>query len=78
MKYTTNFKFFLVFGTIGLCQLFTIQFLSKIKNMLIVSGTFSGDRTATFFSSSLLIIPVLFFIISFIFLMLFIKKDLEK
>ncbi|AHI57175.1 hypothetical protein ACP0AK_10320 [Listeria ivanovii] len=72
-----NFKYFMLNGIIGLILVFLIQSLQFIRVLAIKSGFMDGSPDYNLLTTHLVIVPIVFFIISLIFLLLWLYKDLE-
>ncbi|MBC1936236.1 hypothetical protein [Listeria grandensis] len=71
------FKYFYVSGIIGLILVFVVQVINFIKKVAIQGGLLDGDAYQGVFNTGLMAIPIIFFCISFVFLMLYVYKDLK-
>ncbi|KGL42095.1 hypothetical protein DUK53_04670 [Listeria sp. SHR_NRA_18] len=71
------FKYFFISVTIGTILIFIIQAIVFVKKIAIQGGLINGDTYTGLFDTGLMPIPIMFFSISFIFLVLYIYKDLK-
>ncbi|HHP9242218.1 TPA: hypothetical protein ACSJYH_003110 [Listeria monocytogenes] len=72
-----NFKYFMVNGIIGLILVFWIQSLQFIRVLVIKAGFMDGSPDYNLLTTNLIIVPIVFFIMSVTFLLLWLYKDLE-
>ncbi|EAE9244834.1 hypothetical protein BU434_06050 [Listeria monocytogenes] len=70
-----NFNFFVKSGFFGFILLFVIQVLGVIRGLLIQSGFMDVSIDQTLLGTKLIIVPIIFFIISIIFFLLWFYKD---
>ncbi|ELM0816681.1 hypothetical protein ACXDB3_002149 [Listeria monocytogenes] len=70
-----NFNLFVRSGFIGLILLFVIQILGVVRGLLIQSGFMDGNINQSLLGTKLIIVPIIFFIISIIFFLLWFYKD---
>ncbi|TGA98859.1 hypothetical protein E4665_05900 [Sporolactobacillus shoreae] len=61
--------------SISAVMFFAIQVLSEVRLLLIDSGQLNGDNTYTYFSSSLIWIPLILFILSLISIWYHLKRS---
>ncbi|EUJ32359.1 hypothetical protein PCORN_02262 [Listeria cornellensis FSL F6-0969] len=71
------FKYFYTSGIIGFILLFFVQAINFVKKIAIEGGIIDGDPYPNLLGTGLMPIPIIFFCISFVFLMLYIYKDLK-
>ncbi|WP_311773272.1 hypothetical protein [Listeria booriae] len=71
------FRYFYISGAIGLILLFVAQSLDFVKKIAIEGGLLDGSAYPNLLGTGLMPIPIIFFCISFVFLMLYIYKDLK-
>ncbi|MEK4951989.1 hypothetical protein NST12_16980, partial [Bacillus sp. FSL W8-1127] len=71
------FKFSLLSFITGLIMIFVIQLATFYRNLQIKTGRMDGDTTYTLLSSSLIVIPIILFVLALIFFQLHIK-DKQK
>lgn len=67
------FKYFMQTFLIGLISIFTIQLAAFYRNIQIRSGKMDGDTTYSLLNSSLIIVPIILFVLSLVFLQLHFK-----
>lgn len=72
-----NFQYFIKSGFIGLILLFTIQAMGFLRGLMIQSGFMDGSVDQSLMGTKLIVIPILFFVISAIFFLLWLYKDLR-
>lgn len=72
-----NFKFFLVNGIIGLILLFCIQCMQFVRGLFIQSGLMDGSVDKNLFATNLIVVPAIFLILSVVFLLIWLYKDLR-
>ncbi len=58
----------------SMVMFFVIQLLTEYRLLLIESGRMNGDYTFTYFASSLVVIPLILFIISLVLIWSYYKK----
>lgn len=71
------FKFSLLSFITSLIMIFVIQLATFYRNLQIKTGRMDGDTTYTLLSSSLIVIPIILFVLALIFFQLHIK-DKQK
>ncbi|MBC1605859.1 hypothetical protein [Paenilisteria rocourtiae] len=71
------FKYFFISGTVGAILIFIIQAINFLKKVAIQGGLMNGDTYPGLFDTGLMTVPIIFFCTSFIFLLLYIYKDLK-